>query len=152
MSLVKFNLTDEHIALVQQLRFVLNDTEKVSKFKKNKVEITETNIQVEDEPEFKVKEILVDPRAPFGSFEDNIYQEIALILGIPHIEGTELEWGGKQYDEDAKKKMDKLYEELPMALDIIMYFGEFNAGEYKTKFGVREWKVVELFCETVKNK
>ena len=32
------------------------------------------------------------------------------------------------------------YEELPAALDVILYNGHFQLGLYKTKYHDREWK------------
>jgi hypothetical protein len=150
MSVTKFDLTEDHIALVRQLNFVINEAKPLSKREKKKIEITQTEIDVEEVKEIPVPEIMVDTLAPFGSHDENLYQEIALIVGIPCIEGTEEEWGGKQYDDDAKKAMDVLYRALPTALEIIMATGKFEAGSYKTKFPLRDWKLVELFCETVK--
>jgi|TARA_R110002111_G_scaffold100636_6_gene155859 hypothetical protein len=150
MSVTKFDLTEDHIVLVRQLNFILNEAKPLSKREKKAIEITKTKIEVEEVEEVTAPEIMVDALAPFGSLDENFYQEIALIVGIPCIEGTELEWGGKQYDADAKTAMDTLYRALPTALEIILATGKFEAGAYKTKHPLRDWKLVKLFCETVK--
>jgi hypothetical protein len=118
MSVLKFELREDHVKLLKHLRWSIN--------KNNFI------VGTEDETE--------DP-APFG--ENNLYDAIDLIInGIPEdfnpLETEEV----KQYSLQQKADWDKLYSELPMALDIILYNGSFELGNYKTKFHIRDWKKI----------
>jgi hypothetical protein len=44
-----------------------------------------------------------------------------------------------EYTYEQKKQWDKLYSELPMALDIILYNGNFDLGTYKSRYYLRNW-------------
>ena len=115
MSILKFDLKEEHVKLLKHLRW--------SKGKNNVIVGL-------DEEEVSV---------PFG--ENNIYEAIDLILnGRPEdvnaLEDDEI----INYSEDQKKNWDNLYRELPIALDIILYTGKFEIGSYKTKYHDRNWK------------
>ena len=117
MSVLKLTVTDDHIKLVKQLRWSLNTENQI---------VAVGHDGVENIP-------------PFG--ENNLYEAIDLILnGVP--EGfdpfnTEDE---KVYTKEQKAEWDKLYEELPTVLDIVMFNGHFETGTYKTKFHDRQWK------------
>ncbi len=119
MSVLKLELKEEHVKLLKFLRFKLNKT---------------TNIieGIADE----------EDSVPFG--ENNIYEAIDLILnGVPPkfdpFNTEEL----PEFSEEQKAEWDKLYEELPMALDIILFNGSFELGTYKTKFHDRNWKKIK---------
>ena len=45
------------------------------------------------------------------------------------------------YSTEKKEMMDKLFSELPTALDVILYTGSFVLT-YKTKFHDRNWKKI----------
>jgi hypothetical protein len=118
MSVIKLELTEKHVKLLKYLRWSINS--------KNFI------IGTEDESE--------DP-APFG--ENNLYDAMDLILnGKPSdfnpFETSEI----KKYSPEQMAEWDKLYSELPVALDIILYNGHFELGTYKTKFHFREWKKI----------
>jgi hypothetical protein len=77
--------------------------------------------------------------APFGM--DSLYEAMDLILnGKPAnfdpINGDE----PPPYSPEQKAEWDKLYKELPMALDVILYNSSFELGGYKTRFHDRNWK------------
>lgn len=117
MSIVKFELKQEHVDLLKNLKWGLLE----NKFIVSAEDITE------------------DP-APFGM--DDIYEGIDLILnGKPEnfdpLNTTEIE-----YSDEQKNTWDKLISELPTALDIILYNGHFELGVYKTKFHNRQWKKI----------
>lgn len=115
MSILKLELTENHIKLLKHLRWSLNA--------KNFI------VGTEDESE--------DP-APFG--ENNIYDAIDLILnGRPADFNPDVD-EVKQYSNEQKAEWDKLYSELPIALDIILFNGHFQTGSYRTKFHDRQWK------------
>jgi hypothetical protein len=48
-----------------------------------------------------------------------------------------------EYSVEQKSEWDKLYSELPMALDIILYNGSFELGKYKTRYHLRDWKKIK---------
>jgi len=97
MSVIVFELKEDHLKLLRHLRWSLND--------KNFI------ISTEDASE--------DP-APFGA--NNLYEGIDLILnGKPAdfdpLNTEEIE----VYTAEQKAHMDKLYSELPTALDIVVF-------------------------------
>ena len=118
MSIIKLELTEQHLKLLKHLRWSIN--------KKGFVVGTE-----DDE---------IDPAA-FG--ENNIYDAIDLILnGRPSdFDPLKIE-DIKEYSVEQMDTWDKLYSELPMALDIIMYNGHFELGVYRTRFHDRQWKKI----------
>jgi len=110
MSLVKFELTEEHVKLVKQLRFTINDD--------NVIEATDA---------FK---------SPFGG--DNLYEDIDFILnGKTRDVGFSDE--PKEIPDDIKEKYVELYKGLPLALEIILSTGSFETGKYKRRFHIRNW-------------
>jgi hypothetical protein len=118
MSVVKFELKEEHVLLLKNLKWGLLE----NKFIVSAEDITE------------------DP-APFGA--DNIYEGIDLVLnGKPEnfdpLNSTEL----TTYTAEQIAEWDKLISELPTALDIILYTGSFELGNYKTKYHLKDWKKI----------
>ncbi len=117
MSVEILELTEKHIKLLQHLRWSIN--------KKNFI------VGTEDETE--------DP-APFG--ENNIYDAMDLMFnGVPK-NFNPLTEEVKEYTPEQKAEWDKLYSELPIALEIILFNGSFSTGTYKCKFHDRQWKKV----------
>lgn len=115
MSVVKFELKEEHVKLLKHLRW--------SKDKNNLI------VNISDD----------EDSIPFGS--DNLYEAIDLILnGRPDdfdpFETEEL----VEYSEEQKAEWDKLYSELPLALDVILFNQSFDLGLFKTKWHLRDWK------------
>ena len=73
--------------------------------------------------------------------ENNLYDAIDLILnGKPENINALTHEDIIEYSDEQKAEWDKIYSELPMALDIILYNGHFELGSYKTKFHDRNWK------------
>lgn len=119
MSVIKLEITENHVKLLKHLRWSVN--------KKGFIVSTE-----DDE---------VDP-ASFG--ENNIYDAIDLILnGRPEdfdpLKTEEI----KVYSTEQMDEWDKLYTELPMALDIILYNGHFELGLYRSRYHLRDWKKIK---------
>lgn len=115
MSVIKFELKEEHIKLLKYLRW--------SKDKNNLI------INVSDDEE----------SVPFG--EDNLYEAIDLILnGRPEGFNPFEDSDPIEYTSEQKEYWDKLYNELPIALDIILYNQNFDLGKYKTRYHERDWK------------
>jgi len=114
MSVILFELRDEHIQLLKHLRWSVKDN---------------LIVNVSDE----------EDSAVFG--ENNIYEAIDLILngkpeGFDPFNTEDI----KEYTDEEKVKYDTLYGELPTALDIILFNGNFEVGLYKTQYHNRNWK------------
>jgi len=113
MSIIKFNLTKEHIALIKAIDW------KTIAF-----------------PHLKQE---VNTNTPFTNGE-SITQDIGLILfGKRYDEITPEHKEDVKYSQEEITHMKKLYEELPLALSICLYCNDFEPGEYKTKSYLREW-------------
>jgi hypothetical protein len=75
---------------------------------------------------------------PFG--ENNLYEAIDLILNGKPKDVNLLEVDEfTEYSNNQKAEWDKLYSELPIALDIILYTGKFELGKYKSRYHLRDW-------------
>ena len=119
MSVIKLTITEDHIKLIKQLRWSLNSENHI---------VALGHDGVENVP-------------PFG--ENNLYEAIDLILnGLPEGFDPFSTEDEPVYTDEQKATWDKLYEELPMVLDIIMFNGNFETGTYKTKFHDRVWKKI----------
>ena len=120
MSILKFELKEEHVKLIKQLRWSLNSENHI---------VAVGHDGVENIP-------------PFG--ENNIYEAIDLILnGMPEDFDPFNTEDIKEYSEEQKSEWNKLYHELTTALDIVLYNGSYELGSYKTKWNTREWKKVK---------
>jgi hypothetical protein len=115
MSVLLFELKEEHVKLLKQLRWCMKD-DIVSGIANDGDELA----------------------PPFG--ENNIYDAIDLILNGQSDEFDPLNDEIKEYPEEQKKEWDKLYSELPLALDLVLHNGHFETGLYKTKWHFRDWK------------
>lgn len=119
MSVIILELTETHIKLLKHLRWGINKNNFIS--------------STEDES--------IDP-APFG--ENNIYDAIDLILNGRPADFDPLKTEDlKVYSDEQKAEWDKLYSELPIALDIILFKGDFELGSYRTRFHLRDWKKIK---------
>lgn len=118
MSVVIFELKQEHINLLKHLRWSIKDN----------------NLLVSTES--------LDEEIPsFGA--NNLYEGIDLILnGKPENFDPFNTHDMEVYSTEKKEMMDKLFSELPTALDVILYTGSFVPGTYKTKFHDRNWKKI----------
>lgn len=116
MSLRRLELKEEHVKLLKHLRFSLDNK-------------TNVIVGISDE----------EDSVPFG--ENNIYEAIDLVLnGMPPLFDPFQTEELPEYSEEQKAEWDKLYSELPTALDIICFNGSFELGKYKTKYHDRNWK------------
>jgi hypothetical protein len=119
MSVIVFELTEKHVKLLKHLRWSINAQNIIS--------------GVADEGD--------DVAPPFG--ENNIYDAIDLILnGVPENFNPLEEEEIREYTDEQKAEWDKLYNELPTALDVILYNASFELGTYKTKYHDRNWRKV----------
>ncbi len=116
MSVITFELKEEHIKLLKHLRWSMMDNNFI--------------VSAED---------IIEDTAPFGM--DSLYEAIDLILnGKPSNFDPLNTEGPTQYSSEQIAEWDKLYKELPMALDVILYNGSFGLGKFKTRFHDRNWK------------
>lgn len=116
MSAITFEIKKEHLLLLKNLRWSVNKDNVIC--------------NLADEGD--------DIAPPFGSHD--LYEAIDLILngkpsGIDALTHDEF----PKYSTEQKAEWDKLYSELPMALDIILYRGSFELGNYKTRYHLRNW-------------
>lgn len=119
MSVIVFELKEEHVKLVKHLRWSVNKNNIIS--------------GVADEGD--------EIAPPFG--ENNIYDAIDLIINGRPADFNPLEEEEiKEYSAEEKAKYDALYKELPTALEIILSVGTFDLGTYRTKYHDRNWKKV----------
>lgn len=119
MSVIKFELKEEHVKLLKHLRWSTKDG---------------VIVGMGNDGE--------DYVPPFG--ENNLYDAIDLILnGVPENFDPFTTEDIKEYSEEQKAEWDKLYNELPLALDVVLFNGHFNLGNYKTKWHDRLWKEVK---------
>ena len=107
MSLIKFEMTKEHISLLRNMAW-------------NKGEL--------------------DPIV--GEFDGNYDEEEMgiIIYGMPEGKFDPSNDKVIPYTEEQIEYLNKLKDELPMALDIIMQTGSFEVGHYRTKYHLRDWK------------
>ncbi len=119
MSVIKFELTEQHVKLLKHLRWSLSADNHIIGLGHDGIEYV----------------------PPFG--ENNIYEAIDLILnGLPSNFDPFNTEEYTVYSDEQKAEWDKLYSELPTALDVILFNGHFQTGNYKTKYHDRVWKTV----------
>lgn len=113
MSLIKFELTEDHLKLVRNLRFNRGK-----------------GITINANDEFG---------SPFGG--DNLYEDMDIILAGNRQVNFDPLGEPDPLEADVIEKYQKLYDELPTALEVILNYGTFEAGHYKRKYHQRGiWK------------
>lgn len=116
MSVIKFELKKEHLILLKNLRWSINKQNIIS--------------GVADEGD--------EIAPPFG--DDNIYDAMNLMLnGKPENIDLMTHEDFFVYTEEQRQEFDKLYSELPIALEIILTTGKFETGKYKARYHDRTW-------------
>ena len=115
MSVIQFKLTENHIKLLKHLTW--SSTE-------DKYIVSTENF---------------DEKTPLFN-SDNVYDTVNLILnGKPeNFNPYDLD-SIVEYTNEQIAEWDVLLSELPLAVDVIMYNGNFNTGTYKTRYHIREW-------------
>ena len=123
MSVITFELKEEHVKLLKNLKW---------KFGGKHFELTQKDILEEVSPS-------VNFIAEFVG--DNVYDDIDLILnGKPANFDPFKTEEVRVYTQEEKDAMDKLVEELPTALDIVLFNGNYEIGTYITRYHDRQWK------------
>jgi len=112
MSLIKFELKKEHIALLKSLRFSATETQFITNE-------TEEGI------------------SPFGG--DDVYEDMThIIYGKPEDFDP---FNGIHIEDSTVEEFKVLLSELPTALEIVLSLQTFDIGHYKRKFHDRfGWK------------
>ena len=127
MSILKFKLVEEHLKLLKHLKW----------------------------DDIKSGVIKTKGETPFDGLD--YYEDMGIILyGMPkglnydlgevnlkveeelHVEENTHPF---EFSEVQKVEMDDLFNELPMALEIVLNTQSFIPGDYKCKFHIREWKL-----------
>ncbi len=121
MSLVKITITEDHINLLKNLQWSVDKNNIISNVKNDGDEIA----------------------PPFGA--NSIYEAIDLILNGKSSVAIEDENEFPTYSQEQRKVWDKLYSELPLALEVILSLGKFEVGTFTTKYHLRNWKKYEHF-------
>lgn len=115
MSVLKFELKEEHIVLLRSFKWC---------------EMDETMVIKTDSED-----------NPLSGYD---YHDVigAMLFGLPEnydpITDENIPFTKEQIDE-----IDKLISELPTALDVILNGSTFEPGLYKTKFVHRDWKKIK---------
>lgn len=117
MALIKFEVTDNHLKLLRQLRF-----------HKDGDHLTSGDRGVDE---------LVGTPSPYGG--DSTVDDMGLIIfgppkGFNPMESDSFGWSQEQLEE-----IEKLKGGVPTALDICLSTGKFEAGHYKRKSYERNW-------------
>lgn len=119
MSVIKFELKAEHVKLLKHLRWSM----------------MANNFIVSCES-------IDEGWNSFGT--DNFYETIDLILNGKPDDFDPLNTDEPtKYSNEQIAEWDKLYAELPTALDVIMHNGNFDLGQYKTRYHDRNWKKLQ---------
>lgn len=115
MALVKFELKEDHVKLLKHLKWSISSDQIVSRGG--------------DDEEYG--------DSPFGG--DDLVEDLNTILNGKPENFDPLNDEVIEVSESEKVRMLKLYQELPTALDIILYSNSFELGYYKTKWYDRNW-------------
>lgn len=112
MSLIKFELKKEHVALIKGLKW--------------------------DENVNRMFEI-IDTESPFGG--DSLTEDLGLIIfGLnKNFVMDALNEDGPIFSSDQVSAMFSFYEELPRALEVVTNTCSFELGHYKRKFNDLFW-------------
>jgi len=118
MSVIKFELKEDHIKLIRQLKWHTNQDEVIQSCLKDDDDVTS--------------------KSPFGG--DSLIEDLGTIIYGKTEDFDPFESEELRYSEEQRDELMGLYEDLPMALEIVLQTGEFKEGNFKTKFHDRNWK------------
>lgn len=115
MSVIKFELKEEHLKLLKHLEW-------------GELSL-DSHINTKGD------------NSPFGGID--YYEDMGVILyGQPDdfdpFEGDPFKW-----TEEQKSEMDELIIELPRAIEVILYTQSFETGTYRTKYHDKNWKKIK---------
>ena len=110
MALIKFELKEDHLKLIKHLdKWAMDESNSIFCETENKT--------------------------PYGGL--SLTEDVGIILyGKPDKEFDPLSPYGAEYTEEQIAEIDKLYDELPQALDIVLFHlpEATEVGHYKTKW------------------
>lgn len=126
MAVKKFTINENHIKLIKNLKFSLTDDKKhLISLQKHENDVAEEHGKI---------------TSSFGG--EDLYSDIQLIIaGKPSNETFDLIKAEELYSftPEQKVEMDKLMEELPTALEIVLSTQSFQTGEFKMKLHIGKW-------------
>jgi len=115
MSIIKCELNINHLALLRHFKCNLKNGDII--------------LSIESDGEIPV--VLTDV---------NKYEHINLVLnGVPDDFDPFNTEDIVEYSDEQKTEWDKLYNELPLALSIILQRGSFETGKFKAKYHDQVW-------------
>lgn len=118
MSVIKCEVTEEHLTLLKHLRWSINDKKLI------------VNVDEDDERE-----------TPVPYISDTLYEGLYnIIFGKPKDFDPLKAEEPKEFTNEEKEKMDKVYGELPLVLEVILYTGKVEAGTYIAQYHTRDWR------------
>jgi hypothetical protein len=107
MSIIKFEVKEDHLKLIPFLQF----------------KIEGRTITSGDESQ-----------SAFGGGED-LYEEMGnIIFGKPEGEFDPLSTEGPEYSTEQKLYLEELFQQLPTVLDIVLKYGKSLPGTYKRRY------------------
>ena len=116
MALIKFELEDKHLTLLKHLDWeIIKDRNLISTVIEEGAETI------------------------FGGID--LIEDIGIMLyGKPEGDFDPLASYGPQYTKEQQYEIKRLFSELPMALEIVLYLQTFETGVYKRKWNLKNWK------------
>lgn len=120
MSVLKFTLKEEHIALLRAMNWSRQE---------------DLIVSIEN---------IKEDKSPFGG--DDINEDMNIILyGKPKDFNPSFSDELPQISKEKKEEFDKLLSELPMALEVILRTQSFEIGDYRARYHQRfSWKKKQL--------
>jgi|DEB19_MinimDraft_2_1074335.scaffolds.fasta_scaffold36961_3 hypothetical protein len=116
MALIKFELKEDHIKLIKHLKWSMTQNNQI---------LSRGN----DNEEYG--------DSPFGG--DDLFEDMDTILNGKAENFDPLNDEKIILNETQIAEMRDLFDELPIALDIILYTSKFEPGHYKSKWYDRNW-------------
>lgn len=128
MSLIKFELKEDHLKLLKGLQWSLTETNHI--------------LSISDMDNDDAEEVIL---TPFGG--DDLIEDIgAIIYGQPEDFDPfdeETEFGKTKYSDEQIAYMTELFSGLKHALSIVLYTQSFNTGHYKRPYHDIHWTKYE---------
>ena len=129
MSLIKFELKEDHLKLLKNLQWSQTETNHL---------LSISSVDNDD-----AEEVIL---TPFGG--DDLMQDIGdIIYGQPEdfdpFDEDNSEFGKVKYTDEQVTYMTELFNGVTTALDICLYTQSFVAGHYKRKYHDRHWTKYE---------
>lgn len=116
MALIKFELKEDHIKLIKHLKWSMTQNNQILSRGNDNEEYGES---------------------PFGG--DDLFEDMDTILNGKPENFDPLNDEKIILNETQIAEMRDLFDELPIALDIILYTSKFEPGHYKSKWYDRNW-------------